>query len=361
MNLNKILKKSGIKREDFLKTGLKEFELLRIQRNFIETRKDLEPLARYIVKQLHNSDKVHSIRYRIKDADNLIAKIIRKKIQNPSRIINIRNYKKEITDLIGVRVLHLFKNDWKHIHEFIKSNWIFYQNKKPIVYYREGDSVKMIKSFEKKECLVKEHPFGYRSVHYLIESRPGKEPHIAELQVRTIFEEAWSEIDHTVRYPNQIKNPLLEQYLVMFNGLVGSADEMGSYVVHLKNELLKLHKKNAEDRREKSKIINLLRNKINNLEMKPEEVKDIEGKLDGLMNVPILDPYSVWMRSKGSKKVDKVDYELMDTLLQEEENMNKDELLETTLKAENNESLANLDINEIKKKGKNKEKQKNKK
>ena len=80
-------------------------------------------------------------------------------------------------------------------------------------------------------CQIVRHPFGYRSVHYLLALKPSKNLMVAELQVRTIFEEAWSEIDHHIRYPYQADNPILGNYLEIFNRLAGSADEMGSFII----------------------------------------------------------------------------------------------------------------------------------
>ena len=59
--------------------------------------------------------KVHSIRYRVKDAEHLLAKIIRKKQNNHKkyRDLDKTNYEKFITDLIGIRCLVLFKEDGK--------------------------------------------------------------------------------------------------------------------------------------------------------------------------------------------------------------------------------------------------------
>ncbi len=52
----------------------------------------------------------------------------------------------------------------------------------------------------------------------------------SEIQVRTIFEEGWSEIDHKVRYPNFMDNKLVSYFLTIFNRMSGSADEMGTFV-----------------------------------------------------------------------------------------------------------------------------------
>lgn len=58
---------------------------------------------------------VHSVRYRIKKLERVIEKIIRKRIEDPDRIIDLSNYTKVITDLIGIRALHLFKDNWQSI------------------------------------------------------------------------------------------------------------------------------------------------------------------------------------------------------------------------------------------------------
>jgi len=83
----------------------------------------------------------------------------------------------------------------------------------------------------------------------------------AEIQVRTVFEEAWSEIDHNIRYPYDIDNPILAGYLVMFNTLSGNADEMGTFIKFLKNELderkRKLHEKDRTILELREKIVNL--------------------------------------------------------------------------------------------------------
>ena len=48
---------------------------------------------------------------------------------------------------------------------------------------------------------------------------------------------AWSEIDHKIRYPYDTQNDMLGEYLAIFNRIVGSADEMGSFIKKLKEEL----------------------------------------------------------------------------------------------------------------------------
>ena len=42
----------------------------------------------------------------------------------------------------------------------------------------------------------------YTSVHYIIQSR-SRNPVTCELQVRTLAEELWGEVDHTLNYPHE--------------------------------------------------------------------------------------------------------------------------------------------------------------
>ncbi len=49
-----------------------------------------------------------------------IEKIIRKGKKYQERNISVLNYKEIVTDLIGIRVLHLFKDDWQNRGEKYK-------------------------------------------------------------------------------------------------------------------------------------------------------------------------------------------------------------------------------------------------
>jgi len=177
--------------------------------------------------------------------------------------------------------LHLFKEDWLSINQYLTTK--FEQGEKPTAYLRKGDTEDYIKLFQDNGCEIKYHKYGYRSVHYLLKSNLDKETITSEVQVRTIFEEAWSEIDHTVRYPNNLDNIILEQFLVIFNRLAGSSDEMGSYVMYLKNELDKFSDNYAKYEKtisDNNKLIEQLRDKIKTLELKDKDLITINSNLD---------------------------------------------------------------------------------
>lgn len=288
MEINReFFSKYNIDEDEFQNTGLDKEDLIMIYEDYIGKIASFKSAAAMVVEILRRSNAVHSIKYRIKDPEHLIEKIIRKRIDNQERVITVQNYNIEITDLIGIRVLHLFKNEWIPIHEFISENWDLHEM--PTAYIREGDSDKIQEIFKELKCDVKIHDFGYRSVHYLIKFQPQKEKIISEIQVRTIFEEGWSEIDHEIRYPYSNDNPIISNYLEIFNRLAGSADEMGTFVKHLDMELKEMKCSYANAIKEKNDSISDLEDTIQKLEMESDEkdkllnkVKKLENRLENL-------------------------------------------------------------------------------
>lgn len=136
---------------------------------------------------------------------------------------------------LSVFCQHLFKGDWKPIHKLIEREWAAHEP--PVAYIRDGDAEEIKKAYADAGCKVEPHPWGYRSVHHVIRSAPARQQHIIEIQVRTIFEEGWSEIDHRIRYPRHSDNAILNEFIRIFNRFAGTADEMGTFVAGLNDQL----------------------------------------------------------------------------------------------------------------------------
>ena len=181
----------------------------------------------FVVRMLQKIPAAHSLKLRVKDPAHLLQKIVRKKREKQDTQFDVANYTTTITDLIGVRALHLYKGDWLSLHQFIMSTWDVAEP--PVAYVRKGDEVQPELS---SNCNVMEHPRNYRSVHYVIKFGPTKDVVLAEIQVRTLFEEAWSEIDHKLNYPIAA-DPLIAQLLRIFNGLSGYADQLYIFIAAL--------------------------------------------------------------------------------------------------------------------------------
>ncbi len=268
---NEFLKKYNIKSEEFSETGIIWKDLENIYHDYKSMIPELESTAEFIFNNLRKLDKVHSVKFRVKDPEHLIEKIIRKKKSDNNSDINLDNYKTELTDLIGLRVLHLFKVDFEVIHEYISNTWDL--NSTATANHREGDDPETLDRFQKLGFNLKVHPAGYRSLHYIVKTTPTKITFFAEIQVRTIYEEAWSEIDHTIRYPYNTDNNLINQFLMILNRLSGNADEMGTFVSLLNDELASLILEREEKNKEYEKVISNLKNDIETISNKNEKEK----------------------------------------------------------------------------------------
>lgn len=220
--------------EKLAQYGLKISTLTEIYDDHIEQSPALEHIATLLASTIQKIPDVHSVRWRIKDATHLIAKIIRKHESGNEKYknIDISSYRSTIQDLIGLRALHLYKSGMFSINDEVRKTLNLLEG--PTAYIRQGD---LKSTMEDKGFSVHEHADAYRSVHYIIQTTPYKEVTYSELQVRTIFEEGWAEIDHDIRYPDYNDNAVVKQFLSIFNRLCGGADEMGDFVKTLTDAL----------------------------------------------------------------------------------------------------------------------------
>lgn len=222
--------------EEIIKENNIDIEVLKdIYNDFVDYEVSYENQADFISNILRSQPMIHSVKSRIKDPDRLIEKIIRKTEDRKLKYgedfqFTLDNYKNEINDLIGIRVIHIFKDQWQDIHEFITKTWKVIEVTANV---REGDNTK---KFEELDIEVRSRISGYRSVHYLVEFYPTNEKVIAEIQVRTIFEEGYGEIDHRLRYSHVEIPEILKSNLLLFNRIAGSADEMASLINDLSKE-----------------------------------------------------------------------------------------------------------------------------
>jgi len=237
LNQQEFLESNRISQDVWEKANIEFEQLKKIKTDYENKVAHLTESAEFLARMLQRCDYVHSVRWRVKESSHVLEKIVRKRAEHNIKYehISVDNYFTLITDLVGIRVLHLFKHEWIGIHDYIKSCWE--PEEQVVAYIREGDEGDVIESYKKNNCEVKVHPAGYRSVHFIISTQPTMQKVLSEIQVRTIFEEGWSEIDHKVRYPNFMDNELVSYFLTIFNRMSGSADEMGTFVNNLVNHI----------------------------------------------------------------------------------------------------------------------------
>ena len=264
MNLNKedLFKKTHITDEDIIKNEIEWSVLNDIYTDFDSYRSSYESQAGFIADTLRSHNKIHSVKSRVKESDRLIEKIIRKTAGRKDKYgldfqFTLENYKEEINDLIGVRAIHIFKEDWEDIHNFIYSTWKVIEITANV---REGDDTKR---FDELNIQIHSRKSGYRSVHYLIEFFPTSQKVIAEIQVRTIFEEGYGEIDHQLRYTHSEIPEVLALNLLLFNRIAGSSDEMASLINLLNKNWTEMESKYEKIIGLKNEEIKLLKQKTN--------------------------------------------------------------------------------------------------
>ena len=252
MDKNTFLAEYNIIEDDLMEADITWEELVRIEAEYRKIEGKLRDIGKsFIDEYLYDIETagIHSYRYRTKERAHLLEKIIRKKKENPEKFAQLdhTNYYKYMTDLIGIRVFFLYREDWKHFHQYLTSRFEndpalylqdrlkdfdedpehYYMAERPRVYKRAGDS----KIYDSDEFEIITNGI-YRSLHYIVKYKG----QYIEIQGRTLFEEGWGEIDHDIVYKEADDDEMLRDYSKLLNRLSGLADEMSSYFRRMKHE-----------------------------------------------------------------------------------------------------------------------------
>lgn len=282
LNKAEFFKKYKIDTTEYEQLNLDWEDLIKIYDHYNRNIKIFKTIASTISEILRENSEVHSIRSRVKDPEHLVNKVIRKTIRerkksgNEEFVITIENYLNEITDIVGIRVLHLYKDQAFKIDQMIREEWDLHEV--PTINYRDGDILSSVLT-ESGLFDTNKHEAGYRSWHYLIKTKITKKETIAEIQVRTIFEEGWSEIDHRLRYPLDVNNSLLNNQLLVFNRLAGNADEMANSIRETKENLAEMNKEKIQQQ----ELIDEMKKEIDQLyedqEIKEDQMISLNDKI----------------------------------------------------------------------------------
>lgn len=69
----------------------------------------------------------------------------------------------------------------------------------------------------------------YRSVHYVVKPN-NPNPTCCEIQVRTLFEEIWGEIDHNINYPHKTDDIACKEQLRVLSKLVSTGTRLADSI-----------------------------------------------------------------------------------------------------------------------------------
>ena len=169
---------------------------------YLRERPRYEAFARAVreilVQALRAADiMVNLIEARAKEPESFGAKA-ETPSENDSRVPKYPNPLNDITDLAGVRIITFFPRTVASVGACIR------------------DEFEVIEHVDLNRKLLQEERFGYKSEHYLVKlndkrtALPEYNPHlglVAEVQVRTILQHAWAEIEHDIQYKSSITTP----------------------------------------------------------------------------------------------------------------------------------------------------------
>lgn len=174
---------------------------------------ELEGFGKVLRDQIRRSPDLkrylHSVRFRMKAESHLRDKLQRKfkEIKKKHRKItySTKNLFTKVNDLAGLRIIHIHTLQVKDIDAGLKK--LFNEEKHRIV---EGPAARTWDDesrelFRRLGIRTKKSPTLYTSVHYVV--KPNRRtPVTCEIQARTLMEEVWGEVDHSINYPHPTEN-----------------------------------------------------------------------------------------------------------------------------------------------------------
>ncbi|MBC2170938.1 RelA/SpoT domain-containing protein [Listeria booriae] len=169
---------------------------------------------------------VHSVKSRIKATSHLEDKLKRK-----GTGVTKENLFDKVNDLIGVRVLHLYQSQLREIHDEIQKKvdteeWVFVENPKVYTWDPENRDF-----FSELGLVIDINDSFYTSVHYVIRPATKNAFITCEIQVRTLFEEIWGEISHSINYPNETESIACQEQIKTLAKLTNAGTRLSESII----------------------------------------------------------------------------------------------------------------------------------
>lgn len=191
-------------------------------RSFAELRSATD-LAEEAIRSVFNDSRFdfYLITARTKQPDSLRRKLRERRYSKPDD---------QLTDGIGIRIITYYRNDVDRVVELLRAQF-------------EIDE----KNSEDKRLSLGLRSFGYRSVHLIARLKAprtklseyrGLIGKWFEIQIRSILEHSWAEIEHEVVYKAGIKYP--EETLRRFAAIAGTLEVLEGAFAELASERAKL-------------------------------------------------------------------------------------------------------------------------
>jgi len=186
---------------------------------------------------------IHSLKARAKDPSHLADKLRRRALKaiadgRPFEV-TADNIFDEVGDLAGVRLLHLHMRQIEQIHPLIMH--VFREEGYVVSGEPEAKTwdLEYEQMFAELNIRVERNESLYTSVHYVVKQNSTTR-RLCELQVRTLAEEVWGEISHTINYPRETSSIACKEQLKVLARVVSACSRLvdsivASYDDHVRN------------------------------------------------------------------------------------------------------------------------------
>ncbi len=185
----------------------------RIEKYENEIKPNIQRLENKIIDGRDNDNiPIYLTKWRIKKPESTYLKVKKNGIKDLN----------DIQDYAGLKVICLFEQDILNTHIYLLNifkeleyhldkceiyNWF----KKPSQKYIVDQYKSVVKENFDINAKVKTKKSGYKSIHYIVNKSFGDGQYYVEVQLQTLFQDAWSELEHTLVYKRGNVHPHIQK------------------------------------------------------------------------------------------------------------------------------------------------------
>jgi ppGpp synthetase/RelA/SpoT-type nucleotidyltranferase len=216
---------------------------------YIEEQPHLNTLLGQLRESLINSNNlmltIHSMKWRIKESEHLRKKLYRKayELSESKKPFDItkENLFERINDLVGIRILYLYTGQFPDIHKLLIEILDEWRYELLESFVRSWDD-ETKNQFEKWGIETQDSESMYTSVHYVV--KPNSRTHYTcEIQVRTLMEEVWGEVNHSINYPEASNSVACREQLKALARLTSACTRLVDSIYRSNEEFVALDQK----------------------------------------------------------------------------------------------------------------------
>lgn len=216
-----------------------ENHLSKIQANLKETLRQIEDC--FISARDSDDDAsklpIYLTKWRVKTPSSVYLKTKRKEHKYESL--------DEITDYGGIRVLCLFEQNIIEAHKFIINKLLEQESMElELVEFstfnwdEEGryKLEEVVRDAEKGPTIDGDNgskDSGYRSVHYIVKNNTYKNPISVEIQLRTLLQDAWGELEHSLAYKKGSIHPHIKKSFTLLSQDLATNDQLIAHLLEI--------------------------------------------------------------------------------------------------------------------------------